>query len=105
MRFRSGNQVDRNDDPMPSFAAVGRTHFRIPIADEYRKPGLIRTGRLFSTADLQLVEAVAGSGLMTRPASATVGLPVADRWRVNRRPAVGRTAGSGVATVSGFAGV
>src|SRR5208337_229299 len=33
--------------------------------------------------------------LLTRPSSATAGLPVPDRWRVTWRPPVGRTTGSG----------
>ena len=37
-----------------------------------------------------------GQGLLlTRPSSATAGLPVPDRWRVTWRPPVGRTTGSG----------
>jgi len=35
-----------------------------------------------------------GSGLLTRPTSATGGLPVPDRWRVTRSATVGRMAGS-----------
>ncbi len=43
---------------------------------------------------------VTGSGrvsrrLLTRPSSATAGLPVLDRWRVTWRPPVGRAAGTG----------
>src|SRR5271157_1172212 len=35
-----------------------------------------------------------GQGLLTRPSSATAGLPVPDRWRMTWRRPVGRTAGS-----------
>jgi len=80
---------------MPNCAAVGCTLFRVPMADEFQKPLLISTGHPSSTVNRALVVAGFGSGLTTRPASATVGLPVPDRGRVAWRPAVGRTAGSG----------
>src|SRR5271157_539452 len=35
-----------------------------------------------------------GQGLLTRPSSATAGVPDPDRWRVTWRPPVGRAAGS-----------
>ncbi len=48
-----------------------------------------------NAAGTRYLEGWFGRGLLTRPSSATDGLPVPDRRRVTRRPTVGRMAGSG----------
>ena len=90
MRFRLGDRVDRNHSAMPNCAAVGCTHFREPMADEFQKPLLISTGRSFSTGELRTCGSCFGQwsygppGLCDRESSSS--RPLARHLETCRQP-------------------
>src|SRR5271157_4392407 len=90
MRFRLGDRVERNNSAMPNCAAVGCTHFRVPMADEFQKPLLISTGRSFSTGELRACGSCFGQwfygppGLCDRESSSS--RPLARHLETCRQP-------------------